>query len=97
PGMLRHARIAEGPQPELSSPSEGESLVADYAALGLTLGRHPLALLRDTLAQRGFRPAAELLEHYPDRRLARACGLVTARQRPGTAGGTVFLTLEDET
>ncbi len=97
PGLLRRSRVPEGPPPELPPPGEGENLVADYASLGLTLGRHPLALLRDTLTQRGFRPAAELAEHYPDRRLARACGLVTARQRPGTAGGTVFLTLEDET
>jgi len=97
PGLLRRSVIAEGPPPALPAPSEGESLTADYAALGLTLGRHPLALLRDELARRGFRPAAELVGDYPDRRLARACGLVTARQRPRTARGTVFITLEDET
>src|SRR5690606_12384366 len=81
----------------LPPPTEGESLVADYAALGLTLGRHPLCLLRKQLTQRGFRTAAELVEQYPDRRLSRACGLVTTRQRPRTANGTVFVTLEDET
>ncbi len=97
PGLLRRAEIAEGPPPVLPPPSEGENLWADYAALGLTLGRHPLALLRGELARRGFRPAAELVQDYPDRRLARACGLVTARQRPRTARGTVFITLEDET
>jgi len=97
PGLLRTAPLAEGPPPDLPSPDEGENLVADYAALGLTLGRHPLALLRQELARRGFRTAAELTGQYPDRRLARGCGLVTTRQRPHTAHGTVFITLEDET
>src|SRR5690606_14610394 len=72
PGLLRRSGIIEEPPPSLPAPSEGERLVADYAALGLTLGRHPLALLRNELAQRGFRPAAELIRDYPDRRLARA-------------------------
>ncbi|HUH40697.1 MAG TPA: error-prone DNA polymerase, partial [Castellaniella sp.] len=97
PGLLRAAEIIEGSSPQLPPPTEGESLVADYAALGLTLGRHPLCLLREQLTQRGFRTAAELVGHYPDRRLSRACGLVTTRQRPHTANGTVFVTLEDET
>jgi error-prone DNA polymerase len=71
-------------------------MLADYRALGLTLKRHPLALLRETLSAFKIVPAS-VLRGYPDGRLARASGLVTHRQRPGTAKGTVFVTLEDET
>ncbi|HJW03614.1 MAG TPA: error-prone DNA polymerase [Azospira sp.] len=80
----------------LAPPTEGESLVADYASLGLTLGRHPLALLRPRLAALRFVTAAELWA-APDRKLMRAAGIITNRQRPGTASGIVFVTLEDET
>ncbi|MGH8703878.1 MAG: OB-fold nucleic acid binding domain-containing protein, partial [Burkholderiales bacterium] len=76
--------------------SEGEEIVADYAGLGLTLGRHPLALLRRQLARRKLATAAEL-RALPHGRRARAAGLVTCRQRPDTASGVVFVTLEDET
>ena len=82
--------------PYLVDPSEGENIVADYASLGLTLGRHPLALLRDKLRSLRLVSAAEL-SLMPDRRLARAAGIVTGRQRPETAQGIVFVTLEDET
>jgi error-prone DNA polymerase len=82
--------------PELAAPSEGEDLIADYASTGLTLGRHPLALLRTRLAAQRFICAGELLS-AKDRQLARAAGIVTCRQRPGTASGIVFVTLEDET
>ena len=68
----------------------------DYAALGLTLRRHPLALLRPRLARQRLLTAAEL-QHLPSGRWVRACGLVTGRQRPATAKGTIFVTLEDET
>ena len=80
----------------LRPPSERENRAADHARTGLSLGRHPLALLRGMLRRRRARTAAELLglEHGTP---ARACGLVTLRQRPATASGTVFLTLEDET
>ena len=74
---------------------EGEEVVFDYAALGLSLRRHPLALLRPQLASRRLQSAAEL-QAQPDGRLVRACGLVTTRQQPGTAKGVVFVTLEDE-
>ncbi len=80
----------------LPPPSEAEDMLADYRSLGLTLGRHPLALLRPPLAARRFATAAELRGFAPGR-LARAAGLVTHRQRPETAKGTVFVTLEDET
>jgi error-prone DNA polymerase len=89
------APVAED-RPGLSPPTEGESLVADYASTGLTLGRHPLALLRSRLARMRFATAEEL-KRLPSGARARAAGIVTGRQRPGTASGTVFVTLEDET
>lgn len=95
-GLLQGAAIHEAQQPLLTPMREGEHLVQDYNHLGLTLKRHPLALLRSRLRQQRFTPAAELLADWPDRRLTRACGLVTTRQRPGTAKGIVFVTLEDE-
>ncbi|NLC36423.1 MAG: error-prone DNA polymerase [Alcaligenaceae bacterium] len=95
-GLLRGAPITEAQQPLLPSMSEGEHIVSDYQKTGLTLGCHPLALLRTRLQRQQFVPAARLLADWPNRRLARACGLVTTRQRPGTAKGVVFVTLEDE-
>jgi error-prone DNA polymerase len=80
----------------LSPPTEGETLVADYASTGLTLGRHPLALLRPRLSRLRF-VTAEELKRLPGGTQVRAAGIVTGRQRPGTASGTVFVTLEDET
>jgi error-prone DNA polymerase len=76
--------------------NEAERLVADYAGLGLTAGRHPMALRRDELAMRGVLRAADLPAARPGRRV-RVAGMVITRQRPGTAKGFVFLTLEDET
>jgi error-prone DNA polymerase len=93
--MLRATRVHEAPA-ALTAPSEVDDMLADYRALGLTLNRHPLALLRDTLTRFRIQPAA-VLKTYPSGRLARASGLVTHRQRPETAKGTVFVTLEDET
>src|SRR5690606_33961957 len=92
PGLLRSSPIIEGSTPTLPGMSEGENIVHDYRSLGLTLERHPLALLRTHLEARRFVPSDQLLAQWPDRRLARACGLVTSRQRPGTAKGTVFVT-----
>jgi error-prone DNA polymerase len=88
-----------GPREEdvaFALPAEGEDIVADYRRLGLTLGRHPLALLRERLATRRYVAAADL-QARGDRALVRVAGLVTCRQRPGTASGVIFLTLEDET
>ena len=93
--LLRPATPLEE-MPQLAAPSEGAEIVGDYRALGLTLGRHPLALLRAQLLERRFMPAAALLD-YQNGQLARACGIVTVRQRPGTAKGVLFMTLEDET
>ncbi len=83
-------------QVALPAPSEGQALVADYRSLGLTLGRHPLALLRGRLARIRVVPVARL-GRLRDGQAVRIAGLVTHRQRPGTASGVVFVTLEDET
>jgi error-prone DNA polymerase len=80
---------------ELDPPSEGEDIVADYRSLGLTLGRHPLALLRDHLKKLGV-TRSDQLSLLPHGSRVRAAGLVTCRQRPDTASGVVFVTLEDE-
>jgi len=99
-GIEQATPLASAPvedrQPELSPLTEGQNLAADYASVGLSLGRHPLALLRDTLRRQRLVTAKEL-RAYPHGRIARAAGLVISRQRPGTASGVTFLTLEDET
>jgi error-prone DNA polymerase len=99
PGVLHDAIWEQGPLNNdlLPTPTEAQNLVADYASLGLSLGRHPLTLLRTELQERfQSRPAIELRK-LAHQQLARASGLVTHRQRPGTAKGVVFITLEDET
>jgi error-prone DNA polymerase len=95
PGLLQGAPVNEGAL-ALPAAREGEEIVFDYASLGLTLRRHPLALLRERLARRKFLNAAQLGELPNGRRVA-ACGIVTVRQQPQTANGTIFVTLEDET
>lgn len=95
PNLLRPAPFVEA-LPLLAAPSEGADLVADYASLGLTLGRHPLALLRPRLKRLRLSTAATIQSLSSGTR-ARAAGIVTCRQRPGTAKGVVFVTLEDET
>nr|WP_284509313.1 error-prone DNA polymerase [Caballeronia sp. GAFFF2] len=82
--------------PELGAPSEAQDIVSDYNSTGLTLGRHPLSLLRPTLLEQRLMPASTL-RTFRNGRLASGCGLVTVRQRPGTAKGVMFVTLEDET
>ncbi len=83
------------PEPALDLPTEGQEIVADYRRLGLTLRRHPLALLRAQLASRRLATAAEIARS-PHGRLVRTAGIVIGRQRPDTASGVVFITLEDE-
>jgi error-prone DNA polymerase len=80
----------------LPQPNAAATVLADYRATGLSLSQHPLALLRTQLAAFKVLPAA-VLRHFPNGRLARASGVVTHRQRPETAKGVVFVTLEDET
>ena len=95
PPLLESTEFNEG-VPLLPVPGEGENLVADYATLGLTLGRHPLSLLRDRLNTLGLLDAAHIGElSHGDR--VRTAGLVINRQRPSTASGVIFMTLEDET
>ena len=95
PKLLRDAAIDEALL-ELPEAPEGEAVVHDYATTGLTLRSHPLALLRPQLAERKLRTAAEL-HAMPNGRLVRYCGIVTLRQQPETANGTIFISLEDET
>ncbi|NEZ03853.1 error-prone DNA polymerase [Wenzhouxiangella sp. XN201] len=80
---------------QLTLPDARSELIDDYASLGLSLERHPLKLLRRRLGRQTLR-ANELPQQADGRRLS-AAGLVTHRQRPGTASGVVFLSLEDET
>ena len=94
-GLLKTTAIAADPI-QLTAPSEAQQIVADYRSIGLTLGRHPLALLREQLLKRRLLPASTLAD-FKQGQIARACGIVTVRQRPATAKGTVFVTLEDET
>lgn len=80
----------------LRKPREGEDILTDYASTGLSLRRHPLALLRDRLDKRGVTTSKGLWE-LNNNANAKAAGIVTSRQRPGTAAGVMFFTLEDET
>jgi len=95
PDVLDGARIAEQ-SVSLAPPTAAQDTFSDYAHLGYTLGKHPMALIRAALAKRRARSAAQLgeLGHGAP---VRTAGLVTVRQRPGTASGVTFVTLEDET
>ncbi|HTJ90751.1 MAG TPA: error-prone DNA polymerase, partial [Acidocella sp.] len=84
------------PGAELPLMSLGEQVIADYRSTGLSLRTHPCALLRDRLTAAGARSCAEAARSRNGARL-RTAGIVTVRQRPGTAKGTVFITIEDET
>jgi len=92
--------VGSAPDPGSRSPlpvmDEHDRLRADYAGMGLTIGPHPMALRRDDLALRGVLRASDLPSARDGRRV-RVAGMVITRQRPGTAKGFVFLTLEDET
>jgi DNA polymerase III alpha subunit len=94
--LLPAATAVDEGIPLLRAPREGQDIVADYGSVGLTLRRHPLALLRDKLQRRGVVPTRELWEQ-PNGKLVRTAGLVITRQRPGSAGGVTFVTMEDET
>jgi error-prone DNA polymerase len=95
PGLLREAPVDEDFL-ELDEAPEGEEIVFDYASTGLTLRRHPLALLRERLNLRGLMTAQDL-EGIEDGEHVSHCGIVTLRQQPETAKGTIFVSLEDET
>jgi error-prone DNA polymerase len=94
PALLHEARIDEAAWAIPAAP-EGEDVVFDHASTGLSLRSHPLALLRPQLEGRRMLTSLALRQ-LPNRRLARTCGMVTLRQRPGTAKGVIFVSLEDE-
>ncbi len=87
---------ADHSQATLNAPTEASDILEDYRSVGLTLRRHPIALLRSQLAADYVITAAQLAKMYTGRRV-RVVGIVTCRQRPSTANGTMFVTLEDET
>jgi len=93
--MLQQTRTQE-PAVELAAPAEADETMADYRTVGLTLKTHPMALLREQLKAYRVEPAS-VLKTYRNGQLARATGIVTHRQQPQTANGTIFVTLEDET
>ena len=82
--------------PMLRRPTEGQDIVADYQNLGLTLERHPMALLRSQFESRRY-VTAGMLPSLRNGDVLRVAGLVITKQRPGTASGVTFVTLEDET
>ena len=104
--MLPLFAAADGsgpPQPEVVEPhvplvpmKEGREVVEDYRSVGLTLGRHPVAFLRATLQARGMVTCADLLHARDDRKVV-VPGIVLVRQKPGSAKGVMFITIEDET
>ncbi|WP_395060177.1 error-prone DNA polymerase [Polaromonas sp.] len=95
PGLLKAVPTHETTL-HLPDTPEGENILFDYQSTGLSLRRHPLALLRPRLARRGLLSAGQL-NALPDGLEVAACGIVTVRQQPQTAKGTIFVTLEDET
>ena len=95
PTRLQMPAVAGAPA-TLAAPTEGQDIVADYQTVGLTLRRHPLALLRQRLARRKIRTAQQVSASRNGQWI-RAAGIVTCRQRPATASGVIFVTLEDET
>jgi len=91
PSMARFEAV-----PMLRRPTEGQDVVADFRSMGLTLERHPVCLLRGHLDRYGY-VKAERLAEIGDGRGVNVAGLVITKQRPGTASGVIFVTLEDET
>ena len=94
PELLQNAPVEEDIL-ELPAAPEGEEVVWDYASTGLTLRSHPLALLRPALTKGGWMSSEELQDIRAGQTV-RTCGIVTVRQQPETAKGTVFISLEDE-
>jgi error-prone DNA polymerase len=95
PLFVREEDPTKEPDYDLPSMLLGEHIVEDYRTSGLSLKKHPTALLRDELAARGA-IKAEQLKDIPNGQRVRVTGLVLVRQRPGTASGVIFATLEDE-
>ncbi|RUO69721.1 error-prone DNA polymerase [Idiomarina ramblicola] len=93
--MPLFANVKDRPARQLAAPDEPDNIKADYESTGLTLGRHPLALLRNNPELKNCVMASDLMTCRSGQVLTLA-GLVTCRQRPGTRSGVTFLTLEDE-
>ena len=99
-GLDHQPGLFEGLEPEqeeirLEAPAEAENIVADYEHTGLSLRRHPLALLRTKFKKMGWLSSNELLQSCHNMPIS-LVGLTINRQHPGSAKGTIFLTLEDE-
>jgi error-prone DNA polymerase len=90
------AKPSDSDQMSLFPMTEGEEILADYGTVGLSLKGHPVGIVREELKKRRIIPAAEVWKKDPGRWVSVA-GIVLIRQRPGTASGIVFVTLEDET
>ncbi|MCI5076644.1 error-prone DNA polymerase [Oricola sp.] len=90
------ALLQEQAHVELPELQPGEQVVEDYSALSLSLKAHPVAFLREQISGRGI-VTAKALDNHGNRRRVQVAGLVLVRQRPGTASGVIFMTLEDET
>jgi error-prone DNA polymerase len=88
--------LFEDPKLDLPPASPSQEVVEDYVATGLTLRKHPLTFLRPRLREKRIIPAA-MVKQTSNNRLVTVAGLVLFRQQPGTAHGTIFLSLEDET
>jgi len=84
-------------QVELPLMAKGEHVVQDYATVGLSLKAHPVSFVRDQLNMLNIRPCFTINNESTDGQLVKVAGLVLVRQRPGTAGGVCFITIEDET
>jgi len=95
--LLESAQDSDALPDSLSTPTEVEELNADYSSTGVSLGRHPMAILRERSKTLQRCKRTTDLPTMGNRRFVRIAGLVTGRQRPGTASGVIFLTLEDET
>lgn len=94
PELLRDASVEEEVF-ELPKAPEGEDIVWDYASTGLTLRRHPMALLRDQVSAKGYLSSVDL-QGVEGGEMVNACGIVTLRQQPETAKGQCSFLLEDE-
>lgn len=95
-GSLLEGIVESDTESPLARMSVEERLVSDFHGTGLTTGPHPMAYRRDDLRRQGIKSAAEL-KQFPDGKKAAVAGCVITRQRPGTAKGMIFMTLEDET
>ncbi|MFL5341102.1 MAG: error-prone DNA polymerase, partial [Gemmataceae bacterium] len=95
PGLFDHVDVEEPPAP-LPKMTPFAEVLADYGSAGLTLRQHPVSFLRGLLDELRVVPSARLLEMTSGIRL-KVGGIVLLRQRPGTANGITFVTLEDET